>query len=414
MLTLDEIDLSDLDAFYDEIPFAWFDHLRREAPVFWNPEQPPRHGFWAVTRHVDIVSVSRDTGTFSSQRGHVALEELSADERDARQTMLETDPPRHTHLRSIVSPFFTGRAVEAYEGFVRELTRQVLDDALPRGKFDFLEEIAEQVPIRVLVRLLGVPPEDTDRIIELGDALIAHADPDLSRLVSDSENTDEFRLYPFRSPAGKELWDYAHQLAAHRRREPKDDLVSRLLNAEVDGKRLTESEFDNFFSLLAVAGNETTRQALAHGMLAFIERPDEWKRLQSDRSLLPTAVEEVIRWATPVLHFRRTATRDTELGGQQIKEGDKVVVWYISANRDQQVFDDPYRFDVGRAPNEHLSFGIGRHYCLGAFLARLEIRVVLQELLERVETIELTGPARRIRSNWANGLKQMPVRVTTR
>ena len=407
-----DVDLANPDTFAEEIPHAFFARKRREDAVFWHPEAPPRSGFWAVTKFDDVATVSADWRTYSSELGHVGLEELADDELEVRQSMLETDPPKHTRLRRIVSPLFTPRAVAQYEGYARELARETLDAALEEEEFDFIEAIAMPFPINVLLRILGCPREDAPKLVELSDRMIANTDPDLSTLVGDKEDTSAYRLLPFRSPAGPELFEYAHALAAKRRAEPGDDLISKLVHAEVDGDRLTERELDNFFTLLVIAGNETTRQTLAHAMLALMEHRDQWQLLRDDPSLLPIAVEEFIRWASPVFHFRRTATRDAELGGAAIRRGDKVVLWYVSADFDEDAFPDPYRFDVTRHPNDHAAFGPGGpHFCLGAWLARLEVRVMLEELLPRIADMELTGPVRRIRSNFANGFKQMPVRV---
>jgi cytochrome P450 len=311
-----------------------------------------------------------------------------------------------------VSKLFTRSAVAGYEDFCRELARRVLDRALPKEEFDFVEEVSRELPIRILARIMGVPEADTPQIIEWGDSMIAHADPEYSRAVIDRDDTSDFRLLPFRSPAAVDMMAYAHGLAAERRREPRDDLVTKLIQAEVDGQRLTEQEFDNFFCLLAVAGNETTRHAISHGMLALMEHRDQWRRLAEDPGLMPLATEEILRWSTPTMHFRRTATRDVEFGGRTIREGDKVVVWFVSGNRDEEVFADPFRFDVGRDPNPQMAFGSGGpHVCLGAHLARLEIRVMFEELLPRLADVELTGPVVRLRSNFINGIKHMPVRV---
>ena len=410
---LDEIDLGN-DAFVERIPHETFALLRREAPVWWY-DWPGGRGFWCVTKHADVVSVSRDTKTFSSAQG-ANLEDLDEEMMAARRSMLETDPPRHTRLRGLVGPPFTPRAVKAYELALRELTREILDRALPLGEFDFVEEIAKELPIRVLARLLGTPESDTDRLIDWGDRMIANTDPDYADVLHDSPESEAYRLVPFRSPAALELFEYGHALAAERRREPRDDLVSKLVHTEIDGERLTEREFDTMFLLLVVAGNETTRQAIAHGMQALVEHPDQWARLRDDRRLAwDRGADEILRWSSPVLHFRRTASVDTELRGREIAAGDKVVVWYVSANFDEEVFDEPERFDVGRSPNRHVTFGGGGpHYCLGAHLARLEVQVLFDELLPRLETLELTGPVERVRTNFTNAIKRMPVRVTAR
>jgi len=410
---LHEIDLGN-DAFVERVPHETFALLRREAPVWWY-DWPGGRGFWCVTKHADVVSVSRDTKTFSSAQG-ANLEDLDEEMMTARRSMLETDPPRHTRLRGLVGPPFTPRAVKAYELALRELTREILDRALPLGEFDFVEEIAKELPIRVLARLLGTPESDTDRLIDWGDRMIANTDPDYADVLHDSPESEAYRLVPFRSPAALELFEYGHALAAERRKEPRDDLVSKLVHTEIDGERLTEREFDTMFLLLVVAGNETTRQAIAHGILALVEHPDQWERLRRDPQLAwERGADEILRWSSPVLHFRRTATADAEIRGQAIAAGDKVVVWYVSANFDEEVFEAPERFDVGRSPNRHLTFGGGGpHYCLGAHLAKLEVQVLFDELLPRLDSLEVTGPVERMRTNFTNAIKRMPVRVTAR
>jgi len=282
------------------------------------------------------------------------------------------------------------------------------------GEFDFIEEIAKQLPIQVLCRILGVPLEDDERMIDLGDRMIGNTDPDTGGLHPASPESAAYRLMPFRSPYAVELFEYGHALAAERRREPQDDLVSKLvLWEDDDGRRLTEQEFDTMFLLLVVAGNETTRQSIAHGMQVLMERPAEMERLRgAEPELMKTAVEEIMRWSSPVIHFRRTATVDTEIRGQRIAAGDKVVVWLISGNYDERQFPDPHTFDITRRPNRHVTFGRGGpHFCLGAHLAVLETRIMFEELLPRVSAIEPAGPARRLESNFTNALKALPVRV---
>jgi cytochrome P450 len=409
------VDLASPDTFVERIPFEYFGWLRAHQPVYWHPEPPPNHGFWVVTKHDDLVAIHRDFRTFSSELGHVAIEELQPDELEARQSMLETDPPKHTRLRRIVSQFFTPRAVGAYEDFVRGLARELVDAALPLGEFDFVEELSAPYPINVLVRIVGAPSDDARKLIELGDRMIANADPDYSDAVVDREDTSEYRLLTFRSPAAVELAEYGAALAAKRRAQPEDDLVSKLVHAEVDGESLTDREFSNFFALLVIAGNETTRQGLSRAMQLLAEHPEETRQLGDDPTLIPVALEEILRFASPVLYFRRTATVDTELSGVSIRAGDKVTMWYVSANFDEEVFLEPYRFDIRREPNEHVTFGkFGPHHCLGAYLARLEMRVMLEELLPRIRSLEVTGPAPRVRSNFINGVKNLPVRVEHR
>jgi cytochrome P450 len=413
------VDLTDLDMWARGVPYAEFGRLRAAAPVAWFPDEGS--GFWSVHRYGDIVAASRDVTTYSSGRG-ISFEEPTDEDMAARRTIIDTDPPEHTKLRKVVSGSFSQRAIAVYEHFIAELTEQVLDRCPAQGCFDFVDAVAKEVPIRVLARIMGLPEADLDLFIDLGDRLIANTDPDITDVVWGRDDTDAYRRYPFRSPYGKQLWDLGRQVVKGRLGDlegpglkgtaPGDDLLSRLLRAEVDGDRLSETDLDNFFSILVVAGNETTRIAIAQGVLAFCQRPEEWERLRADPGLLDPATDEVLRWSCPTHFMRRTATVDTELGGAGIRAGDKVVLWYVSGNRDDSEFDRPDTFDVGRSPNRHLSFGRGGpHLCLGVHLARLEVKVVLAALARRFSRFELAGEPRRIRSNFTNGLKALPVRV---
>ena len=405
------VDLTDLDMWARGVPYEQFARLRSQAPVAWSPEPDGGPGFWSVLRYDDIVTASRDTKTFSSSRG-ISFEDPTDDDMAARRTIIDTDPPDHTKLRKILSGSFTQRAVAVYRNFVEGLTEQVLDTGLATEPFDFVDAVAKEVPIRVLAEIMGLPADDLPLFIDLGDRLIANTDPEITDVVWGRDDTDAYRLFPFRSPYGKQLWDLGRTVIRDRLGEPGNDLLSALLRAEVDGERLTERDLDNFFSIMVVAGNETTRIAIAQGVLAFCEYPGQWDRLRADRSLLDSATEEVLRWTCPTHFMRRTAAAETELGGTTIRAGDKVVLWYVSGNRDEAEFADPDTFDVGRSPNRHLSFGRGGpHLCLGAHLARLEIRVVLAALAERVAGFELAGPPRRIRSNFTNGLRLLPIRI---
>jgi cytochrome P450 len=404
-------DLTDLDTWAREVPYEQFARLRTEAPVAWSPEPAGGPGFWSVVRYDEIVAASRDTRTFSSSRG-VSFEEPTDDDMEARRTIIDTDPPAHTKLRKILSGGFTQRAVAVYQHFVETLTEHVLDAGLTSGPFDFVDAVAKEVPIRVLARIMGLPADDLPLFIDLGDRLIANTDPEVTDVVWGRDDTDAYRRFPFRSPYGKQLWDLGRAIVRDRLTAPGDDLLSTLLRAEVDGERLSETDLDNFFSIMVVAGNETTRIAIAQGVLAFCEHPEQWDRLRADPALLEPATEEVLRWTCPTHFMRRTATADTQLGPATIRAGDKVVLWYVSGNRDESEFADPDTFDIARSPNRHLSFGRGGpHLCLGAHLARLEIRVVLAALARRVAAFELAGQPRRIRSNFTNGLRQLPVRI---
>jgi cytochrome P450 len=399
------------------IPHAEFARLRREAPVAWFGEAPPNAGFWSVHRYADIVAASRDVATFSSARG-ISFEEPTDEDMAARRTIIDTDPPEHTKLRKIVSGPFSKRAVAVYRHFVEGLTEQVLEAALAGvggtgpSDIEFVDAVAKEVPIRVLARIMGLPEDKLDLFIDLGDRLIANTDPAITDVVWGRDETDAYRKYPFRSPYGKQLWDLGREIVRARLRAPADDLLSRLVAAEVDGERLSQVDLDNFFSILVIAGNETTRIAIAQGVLAFCQHPEQWERLRGDPALLDTATDEVIRWSCPTNFMRRTATRDTELAGAVIRAGDKVVLWYVSGNRDEAEFAEPDRFDVGRSPNRHLSFGRGGpHLCLGAHLAWLEVNVVLAALARRVASFELAGQPLPIRSNFTNGLRELPVRL---
>ena len=396
------IDLSDHDVFVEAVPHEAFAALREHDPVHWNPE-PAGPGFWAVTRYGDIRAVHRDVGTYSSEIGGTSLEDLEPEYLDARKSMIDMDPPRHDELRGLIARRFTPRAVGVWEEQVRTVTRGVLDRALPMGEFDFVAEIASEIPMQVFAEILGVPQEERRVIIEIGDRLLGNADPEYAVPPDDAH-----RHLPFSSPAALEMFEFGRRLAAQRRKDPRNDIITQLAF-----EPLTQQEFDVYFVLLATAGNETTRHTITHGLLGLLEHPEELARLRDDPSLGKSAAEEMLRWATPVHHFRRTAAIDTELGGTEIKAGDKVTTWFVSGNRDESVFEDPYRFDVGRTPNPHMAFGPGGiHHCMGAHLAKMEVRIAFEELLARTDRIELTGPPERLRSNFFNGIKRLPVRVT--
>ncbi|MDL4819369.1 cytochrome P450 [Actinomadura opuntiae] len=407
------VDLADPDNFLDdETPWRMFDALRRTAPVHWNPESDGGRGFWSLTRHADVVAVDRDQERFTSEK-FVNLEEVDERQAEIRRSLLETDGPRHNALRRVLQREFTPRAVAGYATFLRGLTARTLDRALAHGTFDFVAEVAADFPINVLARMLDVPDGDTQRLIDWGNRIIANTDPDYADVLLHSEESERYRDLPFRSPASLEVFEYGRELAARRRGGAGTDLVSRLVNqTPMDGVPLSDRDFDNYFLLLVVAGNETTRHAITHAMRALIDHPEQAERLREEPELMPVAVEEFLRWASPVYHFRRTATRDTEVGGTAIRAGDKVVLWFASANRDEDVFADPYRFDVTRTPNDHIAFGKGSHFCLGSALARLEMRIMFEELLPRLADVRLAGGIRRVRSNFVNGIKEMPVTVT--
>jgi cytochrome P450 len=400
-VSLDAIDLSDHDAFLDAVPHEWFKVLRREDPVHWNEERDGP-GFWAVTRYEDIRHVHRTPDVYSSEIGGTSLEDLEPEYIEARKSMIDMDPPRHDELRGMLARRFTPRAVLVWEDMVRTVTEEVLELALEKEEFDFVHEISSEIPMQVFAEILGVPHEERRTVIDLGDRLLGNQDPEFA-----TGEDDAHRHLPFSSPVALEMFEFGRKLAVARRKDPRDDIVTQLAF-----EPLSQQEYDVYFLLLATAGNETTRHTLTHGMLALIEHPDQLERLRADRTLLKPAAEEMLRWATPVHHFRRTAASDTELAGTRIAAGDKVTTWFVSGNRDESKFEDPDRFDIARNPNPHMSFGPGGvHHCMGAHLARLEIRVAFDVLLDRIKEIELIAPPERLRSNFFNGIKRMGVRV---
>ncbi len=413
MVSTTNISLADLGLFETGNPWAAFDELRAHAPVHWDEEDAPNHGFWSLTRYHDIVSVLRDTESFSSERGGVNLEELDADQIEARKSMLETDGIRHRALRRLMQGEFTPRAVAGYEAFLRGLTASTLDAAFAQGEFDFVSEVAADFPIRVLAKMLDVPDADIYKLIDWGNRMVGNDDPEHTDVLASSEESEKYRLLPFRSPAAREVFEYGQALAAERRGTQHTDLVSRLINqSPEDGIPLSERDFNSYFLLLVVAGNETTRHSITHSMNYLMHNPDQLVLLQERPELIPWAVEEFLRLASPVYHFRRTATRDTEISGTAIKEGDKVVTWFAAGNRDPEVFTNPYEMDITRSPNEHMAFGRGGpHMCLGNALARLEIRIMFESLLPRITGMTATGEVSKLRSNFVNGIKRFPVKV---
>ncbi|MEX1037467.1 MAG: cytochrome P450 [Acidimicrobiia bacterium] len=402
-------DITSHDTYVRGFPHAAFERLRNEEPVAWVTEDDGS-GFWAVTKHADVVEVSRDYKRFTAARG-IRIEQMSEDELEARRTMMEHDPPEHTRLRRLVSPGFTPKVVATYENAIRKLAGTVLDSVLPKGEFDFVTEIARELPIRLLCRLLGVPETDAGKLVAWGDQMISNADPEYTPVIIDKVDTEEYRLLPFRSPAALEVFRYAEQAALERRDNPRDDIITDLLTAEPDGQPLTDLEFKNFFTLMMVAGNETTRHTISHALVYLANHPDQFEEWRSDPpAMSEPATEEILRASAVTMHFRRTVVEDTEIRGVPVKAGDRVVLWYTSANYDEDVFDNPFEFDLQRSPNNHVTFGTGRHVCLGAALARLEVRVVFEELLSRIEGFEILGEPDRLRSNFISGIKHLPVR----
>jgi len=404
-MQIDDSALTDPEAFQRMEHHDLFVKLRQEDPVHWT-EEKTGPGFWSITKHADLKLINRDAEGFSSEANGVNIMEFNDVESgfDMRgKIMLMTDPPRHTRYRLLVNKGFTPRMISLIEQHLRFRTELIVDQIIEDGVCDFVTDLAAELPLQAIAEIMGVPDEDRHLLFDWSNRMVGADDPEYQ-----SENPDEATM------AAAELYMYAASLGEARRDDPREDVVTKLINAEINGDRLTQEEFELFILLLAVAGNETTRNATAHGMIALMENPAELAKLRSDPDkYIDGAVEEVLRWATPVLHFRRTAMKDLELRGKQIKAGDKVVMWHISANRDEEVFDNPFVFDIERTPNEHIAFGGGgAHFCLGTNLARMELRLIFHEVVSRLQDIEFDGDVERLRSNFIGGVKHIPIRFT--
>ncbi len=406
----DDIDLTDLDRFAAGFPHHVFDELRRESPVWFHPptaHTPGGEGFWVLSRYADIVNAAADAATYSSETGG---------DREAGGTTLEDmarewaigvllnmmDDPRHGKFRRLLTPNVAPRTLAAIEDDLRGRAARVVDAALAKADCDFLVDVAAELPLQAVAQLVGVPQEDRHQLLNWANVTLDYEDREVGEATARTQQ------------ASAEMFAYGTTLLELKLREPADDLLSVVSHGLIDGEPLTDMEQHMFFSLIIAAGSETTRNSIAVGMLALTERPDALDELRDERSLVPNAVEEILRWASSTPYNRRTATRDVEIGGQQIMAGDKVTLWWASANRDESVFSDPYTFDIARNPNPHLAFGRGTHFCLGAALARMEIRVVLDALLDKVGQVSLTGPVEYVRSNKHAGVRHMPVHLTPR
>jgi cholest-4-en-3-one 26-monooxygenase len=392
------VDLSDSASYVPGVPHAWLTYLRRHDPVHWQEEEGGP-GFWAVTRYEDCVTVNRDYERFSSAaRGTMPFEMPDEDIAQQGLMMLNMDPPLHTRYRRLVNKGFTPRMVRDLEESIHRVTDSVIDQVIEAGEADFVTDLSAELPLQVIAELLGVPQEDRHRMFEWSNRMVGNEDPEYQLEADEALH------------AAMELYAYAAELFGQKRVDPHADLMSALTTVEVEGEQLSEMELELFFLLLTVAGNETTRNLMSGAMYAFFEHPDQWQRLLADRRLLPNAVEEMLRFVSPVMNFRRTAMCDLTLSGTQIRAGDKVVFFHASANRDEDVFSEPDTFDVARDPNPHVAFGGGGpHFCLGANLARMEIRVMFEHLLDRLPDIRQNGELQRLQSQFINGVKHLPV-----
>ncbi len=403
------------DSFTRGAPHNTFTRLRREDPLAWT-DYPSGQGFWNLTRHADILALNRDTATLSSAHG-ILMEDQTEEEVLARRTFQETDPPEHTRTRLLVAKAFSKPMVALFEEQIRTLCDEILDAALAEREFDAVKRIARELPMRMLGRIIGTPDEDLPWLVEKGDALIANTDAEFTDHVLDLADTQAYRLMPFRSPAGADLYDYAQRLMENKRAACDTQGVLHLITQpDAQGHVIGDTEFRNFFCLLVAAGNDTTRYSIAAALHAFVHQPGLLAQMQqASAEVWEAAPDEFIRWASPAMYFRRTAMKDFALHGKQVRQGDKVLLWFVSGNRDETAFEKPFEVNPVRQNNRHLSFGQGGpHVCLGMWLARLELRVLLQAFCARVARLEATGSHEWLRSNFVGGIKRLPVRVTLR
>ena len=401
------LNLLDHDSFTHGVPHNTFARLREEDPVNWTEGDSETKGFWSLTRHADILMANKENKIFSSAQG-IRLEDQSYEEYMARRTFQETDAPEHTDTRRKVNPNFAKPIVSKFEPLIRELASDIADKALQKSEFDAVDAIAKQLPMMMLGRILGVPDEDLDWLVEKGDALIGNSDPDFTEHVVDKMDTSNYRMMPFRSPAGLELYEYAEDLLSNRRSVAEEGILAKMMQSE---NGLDELGFKNFFCLLVAAGNDTTRYSIAMALNLLANDPSLIAQLKTGQ-YWDTCADEFVRLASPTMHFRRTATQDYDLHGKTIREGDKVLLWFVSGSRDERVFERPQDTILGRSPNRHLAFGQGGiHVCLGMHLAKLEVRIAIEELVKRIERFEAVSPPTWTRSNFICGVKQLNVRA---
>lgn len=403
-------DLTNHDSFLNGAPHNTFARMRREDPMAWTP-YAQGESFWSVTRHADILELNRQSDLLSSARG-IRIEDQTYEEYLARRTFQEMDGAEHMAVRIRVAKAFSRPVIAQFEDVVRQICNDILDETLHKGRFDATTDIARQLPMRMLGRIIGTPDEDLPWLVEKGDSLIANTDPEFTSHVLDKMTTDEFRMMPFNSPAGAELFVYAKDLLAKKAASgDTSGILPLILAPGADGSTMPEHEFRNFFCLLVAAGNDTTRYSIAAGLQALAHQPELLPLLQTN-TVWDSAPDEIIRWGSATQYFRRTATRDFEYHGKQIKAGQKVVYWWVSGNRDETAFQDPMRVDFARQNNRHVAFGQGGpHVCLGMWLARLEVRVLFEELAKRLRSIEPAGEQKFLRSNFVGGIKSLPVTV---
>ena len=408
-----QIDITNHDLYVTGVPHEYLKELRENDPVHWTEEPDGGNGFWSITTYKDVLYVSGHSEIFSSRFG-IRLEDMDEEETESRRTLMEMDAPEHTKLRRLVSRPFSPKSVAAYEDSVRAIAVELLDSLKGRTEFDFVKHVARELPMRMLGSLLGLPPDDLEWLVQRGDALIGNSDPEFTDYVVDQTDTSAYRLLPFRSPVALELFEYAAIALEERKISPTNDILTALTLVNDEGESLDDMALKNFFTLMVAAGNDTTRYTMTEGMLVLIERPELYAQLATfGTDNMKTLVEEMLRWSSVTMHFRRTVTEDVELNGQKLKKGDKVVMWFNSANRDDEQFENASVFDPFRKPNAHVSFGLhSPHLCIGAHLARLEMRVLFEEIAQRWSKVELVSDPTRLRSNFISGIKNLPIRVT--
>jgi cholest-4-en-3-one 26-monooxygenase len=391
------VDLADPDNWVQAVPHEGFDWLRENEPASYHTK-PDGTDFFALTRYEDVCLAGKDWKTFSSLRGFTIDDAVGGSE----LMMTSMDPPRHDSLRRLVNQGFTPRRVAALEDHVRRIASELIDNVAKRGECDFVVDLAAELPLRVILDMIGVPPEDNHRVFRWSNTMLGLDDPEYGNSQEKAQQ------------AAMEMYMYWEWLSRQAERARNDDMIQALLDAELEGgEKLTSMDIDAFLLLLVVAGNETTRNLISGGMYTLFQNPGQWQALLERPELLVTGVEEMLRYISPVMYFRRTATQDVELSGTTVPEGSRVTLWFIAANRDPRRFSDPHRFDIARTPNDHVAFGAGGpHYCLGANLARLEIRIMFEELLKRLPDIEQAGDPARLRSNFISGIKHLPVRFS--
>lgn len=409
------VDLSSLDAFNEGAPFATFARMRREEPMAWSEMLNGDKGFWSVTRHADLLELNRQADLLSSAKG-IRMEDQTEEEFEARKTFQETDAPHHRGFRALVAKAFAKGTVAGFETQIRQIVTELLDVALAEGEFDAVDRIARRLPMQMLAQIMGVPQEDGPWLVEKGDALISNADPDYTDFVVDQLDGDAYRMLPFRSPAAMELFNYANRLLDRMDAGEQIGVLNLVREPTSSGERMSRDEFRNFFCLLVAAGNDTTRYSISATIHALANNPHLLTQLQAGAfHSWEAAADEMIRYASPTTHFRRTATRDFNFHGKQVRAGDKVLLWFLSGNRDETAIDRPYDIDLTRARNPFLSFGQGGpHICLGMWLAKLEVAIVMQELAKRLTAIEQIADHSYLRSNFIHGIKHLPVRVQAR